>query len=218
MSSVEVAPGVFRTELTPVGGRLQSEPGQFVYLRPTFAADSHPLSILEEDATSGQLTMLYNVYGKFTQALSGAAKGSVVLVDGPYGEFTREAADRSLSGERVYIAGGIGIVPFYERVKRQPAESRLIWATRTVELAPLRDEFQTWLGDRFALVVSRQDQVPAGVIKGRVNGALLRQLLPNPAEKLYFLCGPGPQMTASREALLSIGVPPERIFSEGFSL
>lgn len=218
VASVEVAPGVARTTLAPVGRWLESEPGQFVYLRPIFAADSHPLSVLEYDAATGRLTVLYNVYGKFTRALAGSAAGDVVLVDGPYGEFTREASDKSLTGERVYVAGGIGIVPFYEQIKAHPSKSRLIWATRTVELAPLRDDFRTWLGDRFSLVVSRQDKVPADVLTGRVDADLMRRLLPNAAEKLYFLCGPGPQMAASREALLAIGVPAERIFSEGFSL
>jgi ferredoxin-NADP reductase len=59
-------------------------------------------------------------------------------------------------------------------------------------------------------------------LKGRETGlidqALIQRLVPDVADRDIFLCGPPVMMTGVKSALVNLGVPSDRIYSERFAL
>jgi NADH oxidoreductase Hcr len=56
----------------------------------------------------------------------------------------------------------------------------------------------------------------SGVHHGRVDAALVARVMPDAAEAIAMMCGPQPMIDAMREALVGIGLPPDRVRSEVF--
>lgn len=92
-----------------------SEPGQFVeiYLPNGEMILPRPISICETDVRKGNVTMVYSVVGKGTDALSKMPRGSCLKVMGPIGKGF-EISDISAV---LVIGGGIGVPPLLMLVK-----------------------------------------------------------------------------------------------------
>ena len=52
--------------------------------------------------------------------------------------------------------------------------------------------------------------------RGRANAALLKRFVPNLTQVPAYLCGPNEMMDSTRELLMSVGIPSERIKTEAF--
>ena len=92
-------------------------PGQFVHvkvpgLEPT--ALRRPFSVFDGDSASGEVTVLYKVVGRGTDALSKAAPGTEVEVMGPLGYGFPERCD----GVPLLVGGGYGVAPLHFLAKR----------------------------------------------------------------------------------------------------
>ncbi|MEV0826195.1 ferric reductase-like transmembrane domain-containing protein [Nonomuraea rubra] len=176
------------------GSGIRPLPGQFCHLRTAAMERSHPFSVVR--ARDGELVFAVKDAGPFTARLRALPVGATVLVDGPYGTFTREA---QLGGRPpVLVAGGIGVTPFVElAVRRQDAV--LFHATRH----PM--DLHRHLGPRYR---------PAHPGGERLTAARITRDAPGDAA--YFVCG-GPGFVAGMVAeLRAHGVPADRLFSERF--
>jgi ferredoxin-NADP reductase len=101
-----------------------------------------------------------------------------------------------------------------------PGRIDLVIAARKKEDVIFRDEL-TYLTRRFpnlhVEVTLSNEESPAWTgARGRIDQALLRPLLPDPARALVYLCGPDAMMIAMRALLVELGVPEARILTEAF--
>ena len=119
-----------------------------------------------------------------------------------------------------------------------PVRQTLLYANRTMADAMYREPLKRLAEnhpERFELVhvVSREDH-PDARHRGRIDASLLRRYVPDIDRALFYVCGPSipvhearaarlagttpaPRFLESMKAMLSsLGVPKERLFTEGW--
>lgn len=151
--------------------------------------------------------------------------GETVEVQPPSGSF---AADVGTSGRHLCIGAGSGITPLLSiaaSALRDPGSRvTLLYGNRTAgsvmfaeELADLKDSYPA----RFDLVhVLSREPREVELFSGRLDAdrlrTLVRALVPVAQVDHVWLCGPLGMTTAARDALVELGVPPERVHRELF--
>ena len=99
--------------LSPVGELVSSNIGQHFFLQSGVMKSEHPFTVIRN--TSGVLEFGMRRVGGFWGEIDNKNIGDTVLVDGPYGTFTREAWS---TNKKVIISAGIGVTPFVDLVDR----------------------------------------------------------------------------------------------------
>lgn len=153
------------------------------------------------------------------------AVGDRISAGSPQGHFVLDAASRR---PIVLLAAGIGITPLLAMLRalalHEPTrEVVLVQGMRDDGDHPFRSEVARLARRMPNLTVhvrysAQRKDAPDGLApdsRGRVDEALLRDLLPNPDADVY-LCGPGAFMDAMDRALAALGVADARIRSESF--
>ena len=151
--------------------------------------------------------------------------GTEVDVQPPTGSFR---ADPATAGQHLCIAAGSGITPMLSiasTVLANPeSQVTLLYGNRTTssvmfleELADLKNRY----GTRFDLVhVLSREPRDVELFSGRLEGDRLRTLLellvPLAGVDHVWLCGPFAMITAARELLTELGVPPAKVHVELF--
>ncbi|WP_179401873.1 NO-inducible flavohemoprotein [Burkholderia guangdongensis] len=159
----------------------------------------------------------------------GVEEGAIVEVTAPMGDFTLK---RDAQTPVVLISGGVGITPMVSIASTliadgsqegSPRDVRFVHACRSGAVHAFRD----WLNDaarthanvtRTVLYeeVGPNDRV--GVdhdLEGRLTPARIEQYALVP-DADYYICGPIAFMRAQRDALVALGVAPERVNTEIF--
>lgn len=131
-----------------------------------------------------------------------------VTATDPFGAIT----DR---GPGVFIAGGAGVTPFIAILRKQQEEgttgSHLIFSNKTDDDIILHDMWQSMPGLDTTFVVSDQDDTSH--VKGKVDKALLEELVDN-TDQPFYICGPGGMVDDVRATLREMGVAEDRIVTE----
>lgn len=185
--------------------RITPNSGQHVYLTLHRFGESHPFSVMGYNQATGALTLGIKAFGRFTKKLAQVSVGTRVRLSAPYGAFTIEGQNGS---PKVLIAGGIGVTPFIPLVAAYPNDTYLFNCNQTFESALARTELKAALGDRYIDIIEPERISVAHF------GVLPERYL---AEAKFFLCGPAGLMRATKKHLASLGVSPERIFTEEFA-
>ncbi|GAA5072642.1 putative ferric reductase [Thermocatellispora tengchongensis] len=189
-----ISPTVTRYTLEPVGRPLRpARPGQFCHLRAGTWARSRPFSVVRADPGTGVLEFAVKDAGPVTRRLRALPVGALLRLDGPYGAFTSQA--QGGDAPAVLIAGGVGVTPFVELVRRRGRAVRLYHAVRAPEEAVFAEELAHRLGERYAPLPR-----PAPVHDGA----------------RYFVSGSPRFVAEVRADLRRRGVPRDRLFTEGF--
>ncbi|HUC90035.1 MAG TPA: ferredoxin reductase family protein [Patescibacteria group bacterium] len=217
-SKKQVADNIWMLRMKPLQKSIDIRAGQYVYLQRSLLSEEHPFTVLDSSSKTGDLAVAIKVFGKFTQKLVSKPIGSTVLIDGPYGVFTKEI-DVSPSTPVVYIAGGIGVTPFVRHILTSPRASQfMFYVNQTSQSGAFRDELKAYLGDRFVDVLSRESGADQpGIAYGRISEQIVKQYLSRPEQYGYFICGPQPMINAAKVILENIGVPKRQVHSEEFS-
>jgi ferredoxin-NADP reductase len=151
--------------------------------------------------------------GDYSASLSGLRPGTPVMVEGPYGAFTRHA---QVWPRAVLVAAGIGVTALRSLLEDLPRKSSpivLLRASRQEDLV---------LGQEVAdLVRNRRGQLH--VLVGRreqasIDERSLRRLVPDLDRRDVFVCGPEGFVTSIVDLVKSLGVPDEAIHHEAFAL
>lgn len=154
----------------------------------------------------------------FKKDLQAFSRGDTVEVSGPYGKFSVENTDQ----EYVFIAGGIGITPFRSILldwdhNNLPIKATLIYATRNQE-ALFKEELlnlaEKHNGFKIYQIISGNIEKPSKeinltLLKGRVDGNLIKKLIPEMQNKIYYISGPEEMVMELEEVIWNLGVPEE---------
>lgn len=170
---------------------LSVRPGEFAFLA-TDGEEKHPFSVASV-RPDGTLLFAVKALGDYTtNTVPTIAAGDVISVEGPWGAFTPaflEADGKDGSHHEIWVAGGVGIAPFYawleSAAKRKNAApcAKLVWCIRDRAAEPLFGRIE-WL--------ARKAGVSLHVVESKIArldaAALFREGLP---ESLALCAGTG---------------------------
>ena len=214
-SKVEKASGVTVYVFKPLGKKLVPQVGKFFYIKSKFLGEARPFTITQFNEESGELTFGVKAVGRFTKGMEGLKINDRVFIDGPYGLFTKEAQN---TNPKVIIAGGIGITPFVELVKRfGDNDTYMFYANRELKEAVYREMFQKELKANYVDIIS-QEKVQKPVISGRITKEVLTSKMSKGFIKSakFFVCGSPGFMAAVNGILKELKVNNEDIYFEDF--
>ena len=199
---------------------VQAQPGQFVIVR--FLAkglwwQAHPFSLSSMPTKQG-IRVTVKQLGDFTKQLTSLALGTRVLVEGPYGGFMPMEDPKS---KYLFIAGGVGITPVRSMIESLAPTNDLVllYGSRTSNDIIFKQELEAYVASHhFPIYNVYSNEEPAeGKEVGRVDAEKIKRLVPDFLEREVYLCGPPPMMNGAEQALLSLGVKPEKIHAERFA-
>jgi predicted ferric reductase len=197
-----------RMDRLPVAG------GQFFqwrFLRRGMWWQAHPYSL--SAAPAGDLLRItVKDLGDHSRRLARLEPGTRVAIEGPYGTFTADTAER----DRLLLLGaGVGIAPILALLHELPLATDVTVALRGSTRADLvlRDqvagEVQRRRGRLVELVGSRH-QV-------RTDAQALREIVPDLRHRQVYLCGPDALSHQLARELRRAGVPDDQIHFESFT-
>ena len=217
---IDVVPEAADVVSIYVGGRrldeVRADAGQFFlwrFLTPGGWWQAHPFSL--SAAPNGQwLRLTAKAVGDHTAEIASLGPGVRVLVEGPYGAFTRHRRTRR---RVLFVAGGIGIAPvraLFEALPGDPGELTLLYRASEPTDVVFRHELEELAKSRGAVV---HYLLGPRTLRPDVLGAdHIRELVPDVAHHDVYVCGP-PGMTHRVVATLrQLGVPRRHIHTEGF--
>ncbi len=206
-------------------------PGQYLTLRARFGAEeirrSYSICSGLDDAEL-RVAIKHVPDGLFSVYANTALRvGDVIEVMPPSGRFGAASPQPLYLG----LAAGSGITPILSILKsvltREPASRFiLLYGSRSTAsilfrgvLEDLKDSF---LGRLTVIHVLSREAQDVPVLNGRLDGAKLRALLPSlavPAEiGQAFLCGPSGMIDDLQATLTAMGMAPDRIRAERFTV
>lgn len=120
----------------------KAEPGQFIILRVDAEGERIPLTIADFDREKGTVTIIFQVVGKTTKALSGLEEGDF-LQDfvGPLGVASHVDGLKKVA----VVGGGVGSAiayPIAKKLHNMGADVDVIVGFRNKDLVILEDEFK----------------------------------------------------------------------------
>jgi predicted ferric reductase len=211
---VPEAPGVSSIHLA--GRRMRElavKPGQFLrfrFLTRDGWWQAHPFSLSAAPHERG-LRITVKALGDHTRDLQTLPVGTRVVVDGPYGGFT---ADAATSDRTLLVAAGIGITPvraLLEDLPAGPERTVLIYRARDRDDLVFREELEELAGARGAHLVYL-----LGDDRVRLDRQQVLRLVPDVAERDAFVCGPPGLVSHLQQTLRGLGV--RRIHLDPFEL
>lgn len=182
---------VTRMDILAPGIAKKAKPGQFIILRVNEYAERIPLTIADTDATSGTVTIIFQIVGKTTSVLNRLNEGEEILdFVGPLG------TPSHLEGfkKAVVIGGGLGTAIAYPQTKAlhaMGAEVHAISGFRNSELIILEDELKE-VSDKTVIMT---DDGSNGS-KGFVTEALKKLIVDGNKYDVVIAIGPLPMMRA----------------------
>ncbi|KKS22856.1 MAG: hypothetical protein UU80_C0001G0021 [candidate division WWE3 bacterium GW2011_GWA1_41_8] len=221
----KVLPETHDTNSVYITGRkldqFRVKPGQFMmfrFLQEGFWWQSHPFSLSKVmDGRSIRITP--KSLGDFTIKIPELKAGTQIVIDGPYGIFTKEIATKD---KFLLIAGGIGITPLRSLTEQLASEGKdivLISCNKTEKDVVFKeelDELSNEHGFPIHYILSK-DKNP-NYLYGRSDKEKIQTLVPDHKERDIYICGPVAMLEGLRKDLAKLGVPEEQIHYEKFSL
>ncbi len=180
-------------------------------------------SISSAPGTRGYVEISVRRQGIVSSMLHSTVRpGSTLAVRSPAGGFHYpEGDDRPL----VLVSGGVGCTPMISMLRHAVAcePSRPI-----VYLFSARTEADVAFRQELALVARRHPQVRVVVAltraaagpqfyAGRIDENLVRQVVPDAKQSLFYVCGPQAMIEGTKAFLARLGVPPGQVRSEAFA-
>lgn len=157
----------------------------------------------------------------YKRILNSLPIGSEVKLAGPSGNFTLQE-DQQIPA--VFIAGGIGITPFYSIIKtatqQQSSQSLYLFygnqspedAAFLAELIQLQKE-----NSHFKLITTMANPNDTWVGEtGFITHTMIKKYVPDLSTPLYYICGSPAMVTTLQETLIEMDIPADKIKVEDF--
>ncbi len=221
----EIIPRTFDTSSfrfpRPVG--FDFKPGQFMIV--TIRSDGkelvHPFSI-SSSPTDGDFIEFTKklTANEYSMRLRAMKSGDWTRVDGPYGSFTCECE----YGRILFLAGGIGITPFYSIIKYctdkgLPTSLVLIYGCRSENEVAFKKELEDLQvkNPNFRLIPVLSEPSPSWSGKaGFVTADLIKQEVPDFKDRIFYACGPPAMITAMQKVVAALGMAETQLRLESF--
>jgi NAD(P)H-flavin reductase len=196
---------------------FDSVPGQFVELT-VFGHGEFPVSLAGvTDAGNGRFRVTIQRAGKVTREIFSLDEGDQVGVRGPFGN--GYPLERMRGKNILLVAGGVGLAAMWYLIKYLHTHQddygalRLFYGARGPGDLIYKEDLLAWEkendGLEVQLIVDQEDSGWTGRV-GFVSELLTPESL-NPEDSIAAVCGPGPMMKATTEALTSLGLDSDRI-------
>lgn len=224
----EAVPGiaVFTFE-KPEG--LTFKPGQyggFTLMDPAetdAAGNTRRFSLLSAPGDN-HLAIAMRVHSKstaFKRMLNQLPIGSEVKFAGPTGNFILHD-DENIPA--VFIAGGIGITPFYcmikDAIKKHSTRPiYLFYGNQSQNDSAFLDELLQWAENNPNVKLIPTLVEPSDEWKGEagyISHTMLKKYVPDLSAPIYYICGSPTMVTTLQETLLEMGIDEEKIKVEDF--
>jgi len=198
--------------------------GQFLTVRMEVngIAQVRCYSVSSAPEAEGFLEISVKRQGLVSGALHATVQpGTHLLVKPPAGKFVYPRQDQR---PIVLVAGGVGITPLISMIRHANVADRsrsitLFYSARGIDEFAFADELKT-LGERLpnfrVIRTMTTGTPPPGVLSGRIDGRMIREVVPNAADSVFMMCGPGDMLRSIERTLIDRGVPPDRIRYEVF--
>lgn len=204
---------ILEIEMESVGKKMSFNAGQFAFFSffsNGVSFESHPFSISSSSSDNNLKITIKNL-GDFTSVLKNLKVNDSVVIDGPYGNFSYKNVENK---KQIWIAGGIGITPFYSMVHtleqgneidfyysvREESDAVYVKELQEISLKNLNFKFNLW---------STKE-------KGYINGGVIASLSSGVEGKDIFFCGPPMLMESLKNQFVSLGVDIKKIHYENF--
>lgn len=220
VSIERLAPDIVRVMLkTPPTSPMRFLPGQYIDVIVEGVRRSY--SLANAPRADGQLELIVKRYkgGILSKYWFERAKANDLLrIEGPFGTFfLREQAPANI----VFLATGTGIAPvkaLLEELAADPARAArhrltVFWGNREAE-SFCWDPVGLGLDVGVHHLLSGND-ANWSAARGYVHDAAIRQGI-DPDDTVVYACGSNAMITSARAALLALGLPAKRFFSDAF--
>jgi len=194
--------------------QLGAQGGQFFnwrFLTKDRWHESHPFS-LSAAPTNEELRFTVKHLGDATKTISSIPIGTRVVIEGPYGIFTRDMAYQFK--HVTLIGGGVGITPLRAIIDEIPDSTSIsvLYRARTAADLVLKDELDQLAQERIIqlhyLVGSRTEHP--------INEVNIKRYVPRFADSDVYVCGPESLIQDVISAAKSAGIPKNRVHHEAF--
>ena len=205
---------ILEVEMEPLGRKMVYFSGQFSFFEfigTGVSPESHPFSI-SSSSNDNNLKITVKNLGDYTRTLSNINMNDLVIIDGPYGNFSfRNVTNKN----QIWIAGGIGITPFYSMAQvldpsyhidfyysvKEASEAVYVKELQDIALKNPSFKFNLWCADE----------------KGYISGSAISKLSGGIKDKDFFFCGPPMLMDSLKNQFMALGVDIKDIHYEDFS-
>lgn len=202
--------------LSPINKPLEVIAGQFIfiYFQSTgVSKETHPFSVstVYED---GSISLAVKTEGDYTDTLKKLQIGEIAVIEGGFGRFNYQLYRNK---KQVWIAGGIGIVPFLsmaQTIADPEYQIYLFYSVRTEDEAVYLDTLNQ-LGQNnpnFHVVPYYSKTM------GRLSADAIAKTVGEITAFDFYLCGPPPMMKSMKVQLKKLHVKDYALHSEEFSL
>jgi len=198
-----IASGIYRMVLrSPEADLVHFVPGQFANLAIPGRSDlllKRPFSINKVDADAATVTVIYQVVGEGTDALTALVPGDKIEVIMPVGAGFQLKKEHK---EVFLVGGGVGIAPLLPVIKRWPDRNyHAFLGYRSADFVYCLEEFQEVCDG--ACVASDDGTIG---MEGFVTDAL-KQKLDEYHPDIILACGPEPMLRALKDVLAPLNLP-----------
>ncbi len=198
LENTAIIPAVWKMVFRAPKMAAQAKPGQFVNVHydggTTFLR--RPFGIVDADAASGAVTIIYRIVGAGTAEFQRLRAGDCINAEGPLGDGTFTTTP----GKVLVVGGGIGLAPLIFLAKTLPEKPVVLVAGRTAE--------ETFWADFFApyaeQVYIATDDGSRG-IKGYAAAAIPQIAAAHRLDRVS-VCGPTIMMQTVAQAAESAGI------------
>ncbi len=202
---------------------FEFEAGQFIAVRTRVDGKdvSRCYSVSSSPDVRGYFEISVKRQGVVSNALHATARpGAQLSVRSPNGAFKYPSAD---DRPILLIAGGVGITPLMSMLRHavhtEPSRpATLLYSARTEADFAFRDELVALVRRhpqiRVQLACSKASS--PDVYPGRIDAELIREMVPDAAHSVCFVCGPASMIDHAKAVLAGLGVPAAQIRHEVF--
>ncbi|SRR5579883_1160606 len=176
------------------------------------------LSTPDDDYLAIAMRIQHSAYKRVLNTLP---IGSEVKFAGPTGNFTLHE-DPTIPA--VFIAGGIGITPFYSMIchaatHQTPQKLYLFYGNQQPEHAAFLTELMQLQQTHppFKLIATIDKPHPAWTGEtGFITHTMIKKYVPDILMPIYYICGSPAMVTTLQETLVEMGIDEEKIRTEDF--
>ena len=205
---------ILEIEMEKQNQKMDFNPGQFAFfsfIGDGVSSESHPFSISSSNIEDNLKITVKNL-GDYTSHLNNLKKDDNVFINGPYGDFSYKKINNK---NQIWIAGGIGITPFFSMAKGLENEYKvdLYYSVKEEKEAVYKKEFEEITQKNINFNFNLWNVAE----KGYINGELILNSSKNLDGEDIFLCGPPMFMESLKSQFLSLGVDAKKIHYENFN-